>query len=112
MQRFIEGVRSFELKRNLALMYAREQYVDTPPTVEALRFTVQQYLHMRGPIRSENYPATQQQPLPASQENLIPAAAPQAPNVQLPPQPVAVRQQPPRACFSCGDRHILSLIAP
>ena len=43
MQRFIEGVRSFELKRNLALMYAQEQYVDTPPTVEALRFTVQQY---------------------------------------------------------------------
>ena len=40
MQRFIEGVRSFELKRNLALMYAQEQYVDTPPTVEALRFTV------------------------------------------------------------------------
>ena len=31
MQRFIEGVRSFELKRNLALMYAQEQYVDTPP---------------------------------------------------------------------------------
>ena len=33
MQRFIEGVRSFELKRNLALMYAQEQYVHTPPTV-------------------------------------------------------------------------------
>ena len=29
MQRFIEGVRSLELKRNLALMYAQEQYVDT-----------------------------------------------------------------------------------
>ena len=69
MQRFIEGVRSFELKRNLALMYAQEQYVDTPPTVEALRFTVQQYLHMRGPTRAENYPAPQQQPLPASQKN-------------------------------------------
>ena len=108
MQRFIEGVRSFELKRNLALMYAQEQYVDTPPTVEALRFTVQQYLHMRGPIRSENYPAPQQhqEPLLASHQNPIPAAAPQAPNWQLPPQPVAVRQQPPkpsRACFNCGD---------
>ena len=108
MQRFIEGVRSFELKRNLALMYAQEQYVDTPPTVEALRFTVQQYLHMRGPIRSENYPAPQQQqqPLLARQQNPILAAAPQAPNWQLPPQPVAVRQQPPkpsRAYFNCGD---------
>ena len=47
-QRFIEGVRNFELKRNLALMYAPEQYVEAPPTVEALRFTVQQYLRMRG----------------------------------------------------------------
>ena len=108
MQRFIEGVRNFELKRNLALMYAQEQYVDTPPTVEALRFTVQQYLHMRGPIHSENYPAPQQQqqPLLARQQNPILAAAPQAPNWQLPPQPVAVRQQPPkpsRACVNCGD---------
>ena len=108
MQRFIEGVGSFELKRNLALMYAQEQYVDTPPTVEALRFTVQQYLHMRGPIRSENYPAPQQQqqPLLARQQNPILAAAPQAPNWQLPPQPLAVRQQPPkpsRACVNCGD---------
>ena len=64
MQKFIEGVRSYELKRNLALMYAQEQYVDTPPTVEALRFTVQQYLRMRGSTRSENYPAPQQQQQP------------------------------------------------
>ena len=56
MQRFIEGVRNFELKRNLALMYAPEQYVEAPPTVEALRFTVQQYLRMRGSARSNNYP--------------------------------------------------------
>ena len=51
MQKFIEGVRNFELKRNLALMYAQEQYVEAPPTVEALRFTVQQYLRMRGSNR-------------------------------------------------------------
>ena len=31
MQRFIEGVRNFELKRNLALMYAPEQNVEAPP---------------------------------------------------------------------------------
>ena len=57
MQRFIEGVRNFELKRNLALMYAPEQYVEALPTVEALRFTVQQYgrLRMRGPSSTDNY---------------------------------------------------------
>ena len=54
-QRFIEGVRNFELERNLALMYAQEQYVDAPPTVEALRFTVQQYLRMRGSARPETF---------------------------------------------------------
>ena len=52
MQRFIEGIRSFELKRNFALMYAQEQYVDTPPRVEDLRFTVQQYFRMRGLTRA------------------------------------------------------------
>ena len=108
MQRFIEGVRSFELKRNLALMYAQEQYVDTPPTVEALRFTVQQYLRMRGSARLENYPAPQQQqqqpPVAANQQNQMQAPAPQAPAAQhLPQQPAAFRQQPQRTCFNCGD---------
>ena len=94
MQRFIEVVRNFELKRNLALMYAQEQYVETPPTVEALRFTVQHYLHLRRPICSENYPVPQHQPLLARQQTPVVAAAPH------------VRQQPPkpsRACFNCGD---------
>ena len=35
MPRIIEGVRSFELQRNLALMYASEQYRQAPPRVEA-----------------------------------------------------------------------------
>ena len=102
MQRFIEGVRSFELKRNLALMYAQEQYVDTPPTVEALRFTVQQYLRMRGLARTETFPAPLQQLLQqsasANQQNLIQAPAAQAPSnaQQIPQQPAAFRQQPQR----------------
>ena len=55
MRRFIEGVRNFELKRNLALMNAPEQYVEATPTTEAVRFTVQQYLRMRGSSHPENY---------------------------------------------------------
>ena len=107
MQKFIEGVRSYELKRNLALMYAQEQYVDKPPTVKALRFTVQQYLRMRGSTRSENYPAPQQQqqpPVATNPQNQAQAQAPQAPNAQqLPQQPPTFRQQPQRTCFNCGD---------
>ena len=116
MQRFIEGVRNLELKRNLALMYAPEQYVEAPPTVEALRFTVQQYLRMRGSARSDNYPMI---PPPQQQANLPqPNQSPAAPlpaqkMQQQPPQPAAYqqqpappaayRQQPQRACFNCGD---------
>ena len=113
MQRFIEGVRNFELKGNLALMYAPEQYVEAPPTVEALRFTVQQYLRMRGSSRPENYQMAPQQPQQLPQPNLQPKLPPAVPPpvqpaqqpVQQPPQqqPAPYRQQPQRACFNCGD---------
>ena len=113
MQRFIDGVRNFELKRNLALMYAPEQYVEAPPTVEALRFTVQQYLRMRGSSRPENFQMAPQQPQQSPQPNQqpkLPLAVP--PPAQLAQQPVQqpplqlpapYRQQPQRACFNCGD---------
>ena len=90
-------------------MYAQEQYVDTPSTVEALRFTVQQYLRMRGSACSENYHAPQQQqqqqpPVSANQQNQVQAPAQQVPTAQqLPQQPAAFRQQPQRTCFNCGD---------
>ena len=109
MQRFIGGVRNFELKRNLALMYAPEQYVETPPTVEALRFTVQKYLRMRGSSRPDNHqmaPPQQQQPAqPNLQPKLPPAIPSPAQHAQQPPpqQPAPYRQQPQRACFNCGD---------
>ena len=90
IQRFIEGVRNFELKRNLALMYAPEQYVEAPPTVEAIRFTIQQYLRMRGSARSDNYPMI---PPPQQQANLPqPNQSPAAP---LPAQKMQQQQPPP-----------------
>ena len=82
MQRFIKGVRNFELKRNLALMYAPEQYVEAPPTVEALRFTVQQYLHMHGSSRSDSYPMAPPQHQQANTHNLItPQRHPHSPKI-------------------------------
>ena len=92
MQRFIEGVRNFELKRNLALMYAPEQYVEVPPTVDALRFTVQHYLRMRGSSRSDNYPM-----VPPQQQQ------PQHPNRQPNKSPAA-----PRLRKTCNNRHLSS----
>ena len=109
IQRFIEGVRNFELKRNLALKYAPEQFVEAPPTVEALRFTVQQYLRMRGSSRSDIYPKV---PTPPPQQpnqvlNQSPAAPPPAQNLQQAPpqQPAAYRQQPLRVS-TAATHHI------
>ena len=114
-QKFIESVRNFELKRNLALMYAQEQYVEAPPTVEALRFTVQQYLRMRGSNRSDNYQMAQpQHPQPQHPQpqqpnqqpklpQAIPPPIPQPQQIPPPQQPAPYRPQPQRACFNCGD---------
>ena len=60
-------------------MYAPEQYVETPQTVEALRFTVQQYLRMRGSSRPDNYqmaPPQQQKPPHSNQQPKLPPAVP------------------------------------
>ena len=87
-------------------MYAPEQYVEAPPTVEALCFIVQQYLRMRGSSRPDNYqmaPPQQQQPPQPNQQPNLPAAIPPPPAqpAQPPPhqQPAPYRQQPQRAVF-------------
>ena len=54
MQKFTDGIRNFELKRKLSLMYAQEKFVGKPPTVEELRFTVQQNLRIRGSLALVN----------------------------------------------------------
>ena len=106
-QKFIDGVRNFELKRNLALMYAQENYVEEPPTLEKLIITVQQNLRMRGSVRTDHYQAAPQQPAPPqNQPNPVQhqTFSPPVHNAQqVPPQLVAYRQQRPRACLSCSD---------
>ena len=93
-QKFIEGVRNFELKRNFELMYAQEHHTEAPPTVEVLWFTVPQYLRMRSSTRFENYPAPQQQQQssPANKQNPVPSVPPPAATArQRPQQPAAYR---------------------
>ena len=55
MQTFMAGVRTFQLKRNIDLIYAEEQYVDEPSIVETLTVTVQQYQRTRGCDGTEHY---------------------------------------------------------
>ena len=61
LQRFIEGVRNQNLSESLSAMYAHEEYLDNPPTVEEIRFATQQYLRMRGSYR-EKAPIGQNNP--------------------------------------------------
>ena len=83
--------------------------MEAPPTVEALRFTVQQYRRMRGSSRPENHEMAPQQPQPNQQPKLPlavpPPVQPAQPPVLQPPlqQAAPYRQQPQRACFNCGD---------
>ena len=90
-QKFVDGVRNFELKRSV------EKYVEEPPTVEALRFTVRQRLRMRGSARTDQYQASSQQlaplqnqPNPVHHQNVPP---PVHNAQQKPPQPKAYRLQ-------------------
>ena len=103
---FIVGVGNFELKRNFALMYAQEPYVEEPPTMGALYFKVQQYLPIHCSALTEFYPAAPLHEDPSmNQQNQVPqsAASPQASNWQQWTQRHVVdRQQPPRASFKYG----------
>ena len=66
-------------------MYAHEDYLDNPPTVEEVRFATQQYLRTRGSYR-EKAPFGQQN------QNRQPPA-PQMPQRQVVPQPNIIPQQ-------------------
>ena len=46
LQKFIEGARDEKLREYISCQFAQEEQLDNPPTVEALRFSVTQYLHM------------------------------------------------------------------
>ena len=85
MQKFVDGFLNFELKRFLGLMYAQDKYVEEPPTVEALRFTVQQYLRMRRSACTDHYQAAPQEPVPPrNQPNPVQQQT-------FPPAPMAYR---------------------
>ena len=49
-------------------MYGQEKYVEESPTVEALRFPVQQYLRMRGSASTDHYQAAPQQQGPSKNQ--------------------------------------------
>ena len=88
-------------------MYAQEKYVDEPPTVELLRFTLQHYLRVALILTTDHYHAALKQPVPLQnkpyqdQQQTVPPPVPI--RSRYPLQLVAYRQQPPIACFNCLD---------
>ena len=83
MQKFMNCVRICEIKRNLALMYPYGHYLEEPATIEAIRFTIERYLRVRGSARTRHYPAAQY--LNPQTQAPQDAAPPQAPNLQQQP---------------------------
>ena len=62
MQKFIEGVRNFDFKRNLALMYAPEQYVEAPlhcSTIPTHAWLLASRKLSNGPSAATTTPTTQ-----------------------------------------------------
>ena len=64
-------------------MYAHEEYLDNPPTVEEIRFATQQYLRMRGSYR-EKAPIGQNNPNRQPLQQMQPR---QVPQTQVLPHP-------------------------
>ena len=88
LQRFTDGVRDPILKRELAIVYASEDFLTNPPTVETLRFTARQ-LQRNRPKVSQPYDhrnAMRSRPHPF---------VPLSPNKLLVPQGVLPRPMAP-----------------
>ena len=77
---------------------------------------MQQYLRIRGSDRTDHFLPAQQPPAPLqNQPNQVQqsVAPPPVPNArQVPPQPVAYRQQPQRACFNYDDPSHIEIDCP
>ena len=130
LQRFMSGVRDERLREYISCQFAQESKLDNPPTVETLRFSVQEYLKLKATAA----PRYERQNLPPQQQNyrynnrgqynqpdqLLPPADQQVPHhqpfqqqAQAQRQPMQhqqqqERQQPPfkpsvRGCYNCGD---------
>ena len=102
LQRFIEGVRNQNLRESLSAMYAHEDYLEKPPTVEEIRFATQQYLRTRGSYRDraqQNQPNQNRQPLqpvqprPVPQPNVLPQPTNNPIPIPLNPQPLPNERQ-------------------
>ena len=99
LQRFIEGVRNQNLRESLSAMYAHEDYLENPPTVEEIRFATQQYLRTRGSYREKApfIPNNQnRQPLQPLQQRQVPQ-----PHVMPPPanNPAPAQNPAPHQCW-------------
>ena len=75
LHRFMDGVSDPVLQRELTVVYATEAYVTDPPTVESLRFTVQELQRRRHQQQPCNPGRTQSAPYQSLQGEQVPAAS-------------------------------------
>ena len=90
LHRFMDGVSDSILQRELTVVYATEAYLTDPPTVESLRFTVQELQRRRhqqqlcdpGCPRSVPYQSLQGEQVPAASVHTTPVCRPAATSSQ------------------------------
>ena len=72
LHRFMDGVSDPVLKRELTVLYATEAYLTDPPTVESLRFTVQELQRRRHQWQPCNPGRTEPGPYQSLQGEQVP----------------------------------------
>ena len=75
LHRFDDGVSDPVLQRELTVVYATEAYLTDPPTVESLRFTVQELQRRRHQQQPCNLGRTESGPYQSLQGEQVPAAS-------------------------------------
>ena len=85
LHRFMDGVSDSVLQRELTVVFATEAYLADPPTVESLRFTVQQLQSSRHQQQPRDQGCTETVPYQCLQSDQVPGS-PVAPQYEsLPP---------------------------
>ena len=125
LQRITDGVRDPTLRQELAVVYAAENFLTDPPTVESLRFTTRQ-LHRHRSLSAKPYHpryAMRLRPHPFMPSNLVHRAPGIPQNILPPPQmqpnvkpaisqpstpsvkqvPLPPLRIPQGNCFNCGS---------
>ena len=111
LHRFMDGVSDPVLQRELTVVFATETYLADPPTVESLRFTVQELQRSRHQQQPRDPVCTETVPYQCLQSDQVPGS-PVAPQYEsLPPLARRSARLPMPAASVQADRNLRAIRA-